>query len=102
MRCWPRRSAIRNRSRLTRNLSRSATCSPLPSAKGGLATRDPRRNARPKLKAFVHLLAVSANLDNAGTLRLKGVDKKRPRYALTIGEVAKYLRSTYTVEALQK
>src|SRR5262249_44127700 len=35
-----------------------------------LATRDPRRNARPKSKAFVHLLAVSGNLDNAGALSL--------------------------------
>jgi hypothetical protein len=41
----PRRSAIRNPSRLTRNLSRSATCSPIPSAKGGLARRDPRKIA---------------------------------------------------------
>ena len=64
MRCWPRRSAIRNPSRLTRKPNRFTTVSPIPSA--GLATRDPRRNARPRSKASVHLLAVSGNLDNAG------------------------------------
>ena len=64
MRCWPRRSAIRNPSPSTRKLSRFATFSPIPSA--GLAIRDPRRNARPRSKASVHLPAVSGNLDNAG------------------------------------
>jgi hypothetical protein len=58
-------------------LSRSATCSPIPSA-NGLATRNPRRNARPKSKAFVHLLAVSGNLDNAGDLLAKPPIKLDP------------------------
>ena len=66
MRCWPRRSVIRNPRPLTHNLNRSAKCSPIPSAKRGLATRDPHRNVRPKSNAFVHLLVVSGNLDNAG------------------------------------
>ena len=68
MRCWLRRSAIPNPSRLTRNLSRSATFRPISSAKVGLATRDPCRNARPKSKAFVHLPAVSGSLDDAGQI----------------------------------
>src|SRR5215471_9905802 len=72
MRCWPRRSAIRNPSRLTRNLSRSATCSPIPSAKGGLGTRDPRQNGRPKSKAFVHLLAVSGTRTETLHTRRRG------------------------------
>ena len=69
MKCWRRQSAIRNPSRLTRNLSRTATSSPIPSAKSGLATRDPRRNARPKPKAFVRLPAASGNIDKCGRPR---------------------------------
>jgi hypothetical protein len=44
MRCWPRRSAIRN---LSRNPSRSATRNPRPSAIG---ERDTRQSAQPKSK----------------------------------------------------
>ncbi len=60
--------AVRNtqpRRSVTRNPSRSATRDPSRSAKRNPANHDPRRSARPKSKAFGHLLAASSGVDNA-------------------------------------
>jgi hypothetical protein len=66
LRCWPRRSAIRNPSRsVTGNPSLSSTRNPRGNVKRNPAKRGQRRSARPKIKTFGHLLAASSGVDNA-------------------------------------